>query len=368
MSFGGLHVIAFGDFHQCTPVGDSPLWKAHEGNRNPAKEAGRKLWVDFFTLVVDLQEIMRQRDELQWAEFLRRMRSNTCTLEDDAFISAIAARSADLSAAHWRSAVVLTPVNDVQKAICGRCAKRDAFLAHVRLVQWVAHYKKDRTWIQPSQIQMAAHGQGCGPHLFEYAPKMPVMLLSNRVCGSNSVAFGLANGTTGFLVGLVLDPRERQPHDDNNNEDVHALHFVPKGAFVYVPGLQVTPWPHLPQNVIDMADGHAESIVYIKAALTKLEGKGCSGVSRYQLPLLPAYALTIHKAQGLSIPACIIDAGTKLFSYAHHLAYVALSRVTSSQGLAFFYSNGFSTDWIHHAPHQQLLDEEQRLNLRAITQ
>ena len=42
---------------------------------------------------------------------------------------------------------------------------------------------------------------------------------------------------------------------------------------------------------------------------------------------------TIHKVQGLSLDAAVIDLGPKVFETAWH--YVALSRVRTLQGVAF---------------------------------
>ena len=52
---------------------------------------------------------------------------------------------------------------------------------------------------------------------------------------------------------------------------------------------------------------------------------------RKQFPLILAYAVTIHKCQGLSLNSAIIDLSNKVFSPG--MAYVALSRVRSLEGL-----------------------------------
>ena len=54
-------------------------------------------------------------------------------------------------------------------------------------------------------------------------------------------------------------------------------------------------------------------------------------IYRKQFPLILAYAVTIHKCQGLSLNCAIIDLSNKVFSPG--MAYVALSRVRSLDGL-----------------------------------
>ena len=59
-------------------------------------------------------------------------------------------------------------------------------------------------------------------------------------------------------------------------------------------------------------------------------------VYRKQYPLIFAYAVTIHKCQGLSLDCAIVDLSDKVFSAG--MAYVALSKVISGLHLIEFHS------------------------------
>ena len=61
-------------------------------------------------------------------------------------------------------------------------------------------------------------------------------------------------------------------------------------------------------------------------------------IYRKQFPLVLAYAITIHKCQGLSLDCAIIDLSSSIF--APGMAYVALSRIRSLAGV---YLNTFNS-------------------------
>ena len=70
--FDDLSVITFGDLYQLNPVGDKLICLDLETG---ASSLARNLWKELFTMYV-LVDIMRQKDDLDFAHLLNRLRLN----------------------------------------------------------------------------------------------------------------------------------------------------------------------------------------------------------------------------------------------------------------------------------------------------
>ncbi|XP_052095177.1 uncharacterized protein LOC127730440 [Mytilus californianus] len=82
-SFGGVSIIAIGDFFQLQPVFDS--WIFNDLSKGLTALAPN-YWKLFFSFH-ELTEIMRQKDDLEFAQLLNRLRQNQLTENDFAVLS-----------------------------------------------------------------------------------------------------------------------------------------------------------------------------------------------------------------------------------------------------------------------------------------
>jgi len=76
---------------------------------------------------------------------------------------------------------------------------------------------------------------------------------------------------------------------------------------------------------------NVDNPVQIERQSCTFEVLKCIFYTRKQFPLMLAFAITIHKSQGLSLSTAIVDAGPSCLGSG--MSYVALSRVTSVTGL-----------------------------------
>lgn len=77
--FGGISVVAVGDLFQLKPVIDSWIFtKKCDG----LQVLGTNLWKDLFSFY-ELEEIMRQKDDLEFVELLNRHREGNHLIPED---------------------------------------------------------------------------------------------------------------------------------------------------------------------------------------------------------------------------------------------------------------------------------------------
>ncbi len=93
---------------------------------------------------------------------------------------------------------------------------------------------------------------------------------------------------------------------------------------------------------VELADGSEALVPYTTLEMVELKATKCEeGKPKVQrdvvgtirkFPLKLGWAISIHKSQGMTMEACVVDMGAR-GAFAHGMAYVALSRVVRAAGL-----------------------------------
>ncbi len=273
--FGGVRLLLFGDLHQLPPVVRSGeeaehLESAHGG---PFFFQLPSLTDGAGMSLLELEHVFRQNDETL-IEVLNRIRDGEVTEEDLVVLNERTHPIRTLG--EGDSFVILTPTNAAAQRI--NMAYLDALPGDVR----------------PYEAGISGeYGQSAHPTdaTLLLKPGAKVILLRN-------------------------DPDRRWV----NGSVARIAQLEPKRVWIEIDG-----------NVheIEPVSWEARRYAFDQAAEKIVEN--VTGTFR-QFPLRLAWALTIHKSQGLTLDRVYIDLGRGTF--AHGQAYVALSRCRSLEGLA----------------------------------
>lgn len=181
-----------------------------------------------------------------------------------------------------------------------------------------------------------------------FAPKlvlkegMLVILLVNWDLDS-----GLANGSQGTIVGfekhdLKLFPEVPRDWDNSSRKNGLVRLFAKRTA--------VQEWP-----IVQFHNGRKRTI-YPRCMMNELgDDEPYSLLSRTQIPLMAAWAMTVHKAQGMTLSRVIVDLR---HSFEPGQDYVALSRAETLGGLKV---EGLPT--VNRGPDKQVIEFLRENNL-----
>lgn len=310
--FGGVSVIAVGDFFQLKAVCAKPLF--YPTADNPYSEIfGQKLWNKF--KVFQLTKIMRQNEQ-PFQVALNNLAKGKLTRAD---IRLFKTRTFPSLPAHenFDDAFHLFAKNDdvndynkiVLKKMKGRetiCYASDIFdghgsqLARRQLLHNVNNSKRHETMGIPKEISLKVGAK----YMMTY---------------NVDVEDGLCNGTTGTL--------QRIDFGTNSEGDKKPLRLWMKYDEPRVGSALRKKFAHYIKNFKIPHDW--TPLEPIKLTIKRKKNSSLK-INRKQYPLTLAHALTIHKSQGQSLKKVVVHIKKNL---SRELLYVACSRATSLQGL-----------------------------------
>ncbi|XP_063436532.1 uncharacterized protein LOC134717961 [Mytilus trossulus] len=289
--FGGVSIIAVGDFYQLPPVRTKRVDKLYvDDPSNPSNQ----LWNGLFE-IAELDEIMRQREDGMFAELLNRLRvkqkNESLSSSDQEALKHCFGDSPD-EALHIYS--TNAEVDNFNKEMIMKLCTEP------KLVE-AQDFQKDKT---SGKLTLKKN------HYSKSDASLPISILLSEgarvmLIKNEDTSDGLVNG----VMGTVISIKDYSP---NSLPSTIYVHFdnerVGRNAKV--------------QKIIS-----GKRCVGLKPSSEDIPLRNCL---RKQFPLKLAWACTIHKVQGLTVEECVVDLN-KCFTYGQ--AYVALSRVTSKSGL-----------------------------------
>ena len=285
--FGGLFVYFFGDIRQLVPVKDTPMFYNIDKIEDIEKINGISIF-NHFEEFIELNHSYRQNDS-DFVSFLDRLANGQITEEDYTLLSN--RREALLSKeekGEFKDAVYLFPFNkqvEERNDEYLRSTGKPAVIIHsVNSID--ANFDAEDVFGLPSKLCLTI---GCR-----------VMLRRNLWTEG-----GLVNGSVGSVTAIIYA-------EDKEPPELPAYVLVEfdnyKGPYLYNKSIPIVPLLHS----------------WLKNGIT---------FTRLQVPLTVAHALTIYKAQGLTLGKIIVDIGKS--ERAAGSTYVGLSRVKALTDIMF---------------------------------
>jgi ATP-dependent DNA helicase PIF1 len=295
--FGGMQVIAFGDFFQLSPVFDES-----EGQRSTDWEFvfETPAWQALQLEVIILTEVFRQRDQ-EFVNVLESIRHGQVTPQALELLQKRVGAKLDCS-----DGIEPTQLYARRAQVSNINEKR---LAQLPGPEYSYEYRQTIVGCSGDAKKQVEQ------RLLKGCPADPTIKLRR---GAQVILLvnldqerGLVNGSRGVVVGFQGD-------DD-----------VPLDG-----KLSVTPIASLQSvdasPIVRFANGCIEVIgSYGWRIESKQEGWNAV---HSQVPLRLAWALTIHRGQGMTLDRVTVDLGSSVFGVG--MSYVALSRVRTPEGLS----------------------------------
>ena len=297
--FGGIQVIASGDFYQLPPVSKTK----HSEESCFAFESDK--WTEIFPIEIELTMNHRQKDK-PFLKALNEIRVGKITRSSYNLLKNYVGRTCDHSIIE--PARLLPTRNKVQFINKTKLEELEepiyTFEAEHKskpVPQPNASNKPPApTTIKQELEFMMKHAT------FEVS--LDLKLHSQVMCIINyDMEKGIVNGSIGKVIQFLSI--EEYQKEYSPEEDTLTL--------------DKTKYP-----VIEFVNGE---IIHMKPHLWLSERFGDFGIGIKQIPLILAWAVSIHKSQGMTVDMAEIDVGRSIFECGQ--SYVALSRVRSLDGL-----------------------------------
>ncbi len=274
LPFGGVQLLLIGDLRQLSPVVKNDHWALLKEHYRSPYFFDAKVMSEINCVNVELKTVYRQRDEV-FVGLLNRLRNNNITQDD-----------LDLLETRYQPNFT-PPPNEQYITLCSHNHQANSINnLHLNKLQGTVE--------KLSAVVKGEFPEHSYPAEFDLHLKSGAQVMFVRNDTGEERRY--YNGKIGFVKRIC--------------EDGVEVHFTDGSDPVLVEPIE---WKNV-RYVIDQENNVKETDLG----------------SFIQYPLRLAWAITIHKSQGLTFERAIINAGE---SFASGQVYVALSRLTSLEGL-----------------------------------
>jgi ATP-dependent DNA helicase PIF1 len=348
LPFGGIQIILCGDFAQLPPVMTLDIEKELENswsptilnNEHPKIDYAFKseAWRETNPKIAYLREVMRQKDDQLFINILNHIREGRVSDEDfQPLLACIGRRFANQAGDNANNIFPtrLVPTNaDAQRinrsfynaidakehtyhavfSIKKNRRNRADKEAQQRVVDRMVEYTKNHSTMEPTLC--LKNWDPCDPHPERECQAGVVQRSSRELLRSLSLCSRPGKWGSRWFPTQRENPHPQQEGDYEVSEiknPQYSSFSVPVIRLVGTEGRYV-----LTPCILSIKSDFNEEPNYI--------------INMTQYPLKHAWALTIHKSQGMTLDRAQIDAGKFIFSPGQ--TYTALSRVRSLEGLS----------------------------------
>ena len=284
--FGGIQVIFSGDFYQLPPVGN----KEEPDTSRFCFESDDWNSVFHRDCQIQLKKIFRQQSDDVFASILNQIREGKIKRKTNDLLLQYVGRKCD------DADLVITKLfptkNKVETINNNKMSElvseeREYAMKYITNAEPAAKYEREKTHYSDSEVQFE----------LEY-------MANNLICDKTIKI------KVGAQVMCIINIQSDQGVDICNGSQGTVTGFC-----------EITGCPKVKYN-------NGREMVMARHTWTS---EKIPGVGVTQVPLILAWALTIHKSQGATLDAAEIDVGSGIFECGQ--TYVALSRVKSLNGL-----------------------------------
>ncbi|WRT70775.1 uncharacterized protein IL334_007774 [Kwoniella shivajii] len=316
--FGGIQIVVTGDFFQLPPV--------TKGNSMPKFCFEADMWQETINMSVNLSKVFRQKDP-RFIDMLNEMRFGKLTPQSIQAFKSLA-RSVEYHG-DLEATELFPRREDVDRANSVKLNQLNT--------DGYSYTSSDGGMISDAVQREKLLGNFMATKFLEVKVDAQVMLIKN-------MDETLVNGSMGRVVGFshkhiyYTDSAGRwAPNGDMEGKDEEEIHKALKVREVLQEKMASGFAKPLPVVRFNVPGGTRDLLVEHDTFKSELPN-GEVQASRNQIPLILAWAMSIHKSQGQTLDRVKVDLG-KVFEKGQ--AYVALSRATSLEGLQVL---GFNAD------------------------